>query len=471
MNNSILTNITSLKIQRTINLSQKNISTALERMSSGLKINHAKDNAANCTISSKLKNKISGLETASNNTMQATELLNTADSALNNMIEKIQRVRELCLQAMNSTLGEKERAIIQEEIEQLTLEVQREKETVSYNNFKIFDKKIQEKEEILPYAKELKYIEASGLEYIDTGFVINKDDNYKWVMSGDFRGNSNCYIGANGFMEVVFNGNEVSLSNSIKTSLSGNDKIECSYNNNIESLTVNGVDISTKNWSSWNSNNIKIGAFRLGNANNTWYHDANASKFKGKISSYQLYKDDVLVADYIPVVDHYGTVCMYDKISEKLMYNAGIGEFKEGPPVKEPPQDKIFSIQIGADAGLDNKIDLEIGFDFVGITNDVLTIESARNSLKEADGLIKSLSKSRSKIGSALNRMETIYELNQNNIENLNIANSLITDTDMAQEASNLTQSQILQQISTSLFTQSHNISSGLALKLLANWS
>lgn len=467
MNNSILTNMTSLRIQRNFNLSQKSISTSLERLSSGLKLNHAKDNAANCVISSKLKNKLSGLDIASKNTQQATELLNTADTTLENMIEKIQRVRGLCLQAMNETLGDEERMVLQEEIEQLTLEVQREKETVAYNDFAIFDKKIQEKEEILPYAKELKYIEASGYEYLDTGFVVNKNDNYKWVMSGDFRGNSTCYIGANGFMEVIFNENNVGLSNGVNANLTGNDKVECSYNNTTETLSVNGVDVTSKSWASWNSNNVKIGAFRLGSTSNTWFHSANVSKFKGKISSYQLYKDDVLVADYIPVEDHYGNICMYDKVTERLVYNAGSGEFKAGPPAKDPPQDKIFSIQIGPDAGLDNKIDLEIGFDFVGITNDVMTIDGARNALKEADGLINSLSKSRSKIGSALNRMESIYNLNQINIENLNIANSLITDTDMAQEASNLTQSQILKEISTSLFTQSHQITSGLALRLL----
>ena len=94
MYNSILTNMTALKINNNLSFASNSISKSLERMSSGLKINCAKDSAADYVISSKMKNQISGMNVASNNTQQAIELLNTADSTLESMINNLNIQKE-----------------------------------------------------------------------------------------------------------------------------------------------------------------------------------------------------------------------------------------------------------------------------------------------------------------------------------------------------------------------------------------
>ena len=92
MNNSILTNTTALYVNRNLSNAQKSISASLERMSSGFKINSAKDNAANCIISRKMENRLSGLDVAMKNLQHANSLLEVADSALDNMMKKLNKI-------------------------------------------------------------------------------------------------------------------------------------------------------------------------------------------------------------------------------------------------------------------------------------------------------------------------------------------------------------------------------------------
>ena len=109
LNNSIVSNLVALGIRNNLNSATNKISSTLERMSSGLKIIHAKDNASDYVISRKMKSQLSGLDIASDNTMQATSMLNLADDALVNMLEKVNRIRELSLQSMDSSYTEAER--------------------------------------------------------------------------------------------------------------------------------------------------------------------------------------------------------------------------------------------------------------------------------------------------------------------------------------------------------------------------
>ena len=463
MQNSILTNMTSIKIQSIFNTTQNDISTSLKRMASGVRLNQAKDGAADYVISTQMKNRLSGLNGSIDNISHGENMLLEMDRSLESILEKVNKIQTLALQASDAGYGNEERIAIQNQIDQLRSEIYREKEIATYGDKKVFEP--DEIKEVKPYAYEVEYIESNGTQYIDTGFTCSKNDNYKWVMSGDFRNNSSGWTGANAYLQAQFKGDTVGSGIGQYATLTGNDTITSSYNNQTETLNVNGQNINSRSWSTYSGQNVKIGIFKLGHNNDSWH---GAATIKGKLTGYQLYKDDELVLDLKPVVDNEGKVCLYDEISGKMFYNKNSGEFIAGPPVITPPPTiSTTTLQVGGDAGIDNTIKLSLNVEFGILTGSVMNEADSKTLLNSAQSYMDKVLISRSQIGSALNRLETARNLQNNDIVNLNSSKSTITDTDIASESTNLAHSQILQQISTSLFSQANGINRNLALRLL----
>lgn len=100
--------------------------------------------------------------------------------------------------------------------------------------------------------------------------------------------------------------------------------IDITYKNITETITVNGTQKSSQSWSSYNGVNVKLGIFKMGDVNNTWF---NGTPQSGKLYSCKIYKDDVLVRDMIPAKDEVGNAGLYDKVEGKFYYNVGTGSF------------------------------------------------------------------------------------------------------------------------------------------------
>ena len=132
------TNIASLNSQRNLNQSQSNLGVSLQRLSSGLRINSAKDDAAGLAISERLTTQIRGLNQAARNANDAVSLSQTAEGSLDEINNIFQRGRELAVQAANATNSSTDRAAIQLEIDQLISEVSRIAETAAFNGVKLF---------------------------------------------------------------------------------------------------------------------------------------------------------------------------------------------------------------------------------------------------------------------------------------------------------------------------------------------
>jgi len=135
----INSNIASLTAQRHLNSSQNANSTALERLSSGLRINAAKDDAAGLAISTKFESQIKGLNVAIRNAGDGVSLTQTAEGALGTMTENLQRMRELAVQSSNSTNSDSDRVALQAEVAQLMLEVKRTSEETNFNGRNLLD--------------------------------------------------------------------------------------------------------------------------------------------------------------------------------------------------------------------------------------------------------------------------------------------------------------------------------------------
>ena len=126
MSLSILTNSSAMQTQISLNNSSDAVSTAMQRLSSGLRINSAADDAAGYAISQGLTSQVNGLQQASQNVSDATSMVQTADSALNNVQSMLQRVSELAVQYQNGDLSTSDKSDIQGEVNQLTQEIDRQ---------------------------------------------------------------------------------------------------------------------------------------------------------------------------------------------------------------------------------------------------------------------------------------------------------------------------------------------------------
>jgi flagellin len=135
----INTNVASLNAQRNLTTSQNSLNTSLQRLSSGLRINSAKDDAAGLAISERMTSQIKGLSVASRNANDGISLAQTAEGALGEIGNNLQRIRELAVQASNGTNTQVDRDALDSEVTQLKAEIQRVAEQTNFNGTKLID--------------------------------------------------------------------------------------------------------------------------------------------------------------------------------------------------------------------------------------------------------------------------------------------------------------------------------------------
>lgn len=218
----INTNLGSMIVQSNLSTSTKALNQAIERMTIGFKINHAKDNAANYSISTSLSSKLSSYEVALDNVMLGSTIVDTASSNLSLITEHLQRMRDLAEQAANGTYGADSLNAIQSEINARTEEIKRVMTNTEYNGIKLFEvgAELEAKRVVNQttfQAGETYYLKTSedlvklqelvngGASTRDVTFEVVSDINMKGV---DFRG-----IGVGNSFQGTFNGNNYKISN------------------------------------------------------------------------------------------------------------------------------------------------------------------------------------------------------------------------------------------------------------------
>ena len=138
MPQTINTNMFSLNAQRNLNRSQSAMGQAIQRLSSGLRVNSAKDDAAGLAVAEGMTSKIRGLNVAARNANDGISLAQTAEQALGQITNNLQRIRELAVQSANGTLGDTERGYLQTEADELTAEITRIVDDTEFNGTKLF---------------------------------------------------------------------------------------------------------------------------------------------------------------------------------------------------------------------------------------------------------------------------------------------------------------------------------------------
>jgi len=135
----INTNVMSLNAQRNLNTSQSSLATSIQRLSSGLRINSAKDDAAGLAISERFTSQIRGLDQAGRNANDGISLSQTAEGALGTVTSSLQRIRELAVQSSNATNSNTDRAALQTEVSQLLSEIDRVANQTQFNGVNLLD--------------------------------------------------------------------------------------------------------------------------------------------------------------------------------------------------------------------------------------------------------------------------------------------------------------------------------------------
>ncbi len=139
MGMSINTNVVSINAQRNLSLSGGSLATSMQRLSSGLRVNSAKDDAAGLAIAERMSTQVKGLAVASRNANDGISLAQTAEGALGKVGDMLQRMRELAVQSSNATNSKSDREALQAELGQLRDEVDRVAKTTSFNGAKLLD--------------------------------------------------------------------------------------------------------------------------------------------------------------------------------------------------------------------------------------------------------------------------------------------------------------------------------------------
>src|SRR4051794_40127069 len=135
----INTNVMSLNAQRNLSTSGNQLATSLQRLSSGLRINSAKDDAAGLAISDRMTTQISGLNQAGRNANDGISLSQTTEGALQELTNNLQRIRELAVQSANATNSDSDRGALDQEVQQRIAEISRIAAQTSFNGRKVLD--------------------------------------------------------------------------------------------------------------------------------------------------------------------------------------------------------------------------------------------------------------------------------------------------------------------------------------------
>ena len=136
---SVNTNVTSMRAQGNLNSANSNVQTSMERLSSGLRINSAKDDAAGLQISNRMTSQINGIGVAMRNANDGISIAQTAEGAMQESTNILQRMRDLSLQSANGSNSAEDRGAMQKEIDSLNAELTRISETTSFGGQKLLD--------------------------------------------------------------------------------------------------------------------------------------------------------------------------------------------------------------------------------------------------------------------------------------------------------------------------------------------
>ena len=448
-------NLTAMNSNRMLGLTTKTQAKSTEKLSSGYKINRAADDAAGLSSSEKMRKQIRGLTQASSNAQDGISAVQTAEGALNEVQDMLQRMNELAVKAANGTMSENDRTYIQNEVDQLTTEIDRVAETTKFNEtYLLKGDKTAASDYTFSYGAT-----AGTTSYTLKDGVTLFDENDKKVEAGTVLDTTKKYYkdykAGTAAADGDFNGTTDTDTN--KNVLYDGDTGE-----KFEAGKVQYKDkakyYSTKTGTEQDPKDAAFSTSKLDNA----YYDKDGNKIAENALSNYLKTTD---GNTINVKDG---VKLYDANGNDVTANVQGTQFS----AKATTGALTLSLHVGADATSNNQISLDITamsaerLGVAGLKVDGSDDTNALNAIDTIKEAIQKVSTQRSTLGAVQNRLEHTINNLDNVVENTTSAESQIRDTDMATEMVKYSNNNILAQAGQAMLAQA-NQSNQCVLSLL----
>ncbi|MEQ9496651.1 MAG: flagellin [Deltaproteobacteria bacterium] len=476
---TINTNIMSLRAQRSLSNSQKTLGTAMERLSSGLRINGAKDDAAGLAIANRMNSQIRGLNQAARNANDAISLAQTAEGAMQESTNILQRMRDLSVQAANDTNSSADRANLQKEVVQLQAELDRIANTTQFNgkdllngtfsgqSFHIGSEANQNLTISLSSTRSTSlgnHTVAGGTMSTAVAGSTNNGaaaDANGLVISGELGSGTTAAIAANDSAYTIAAAvNAVSSSTGVEADARTTATLSAVSTGNVSfNLTGNGSAVAISASVASASDLQSLADAINGQAAST---GITATSNGSTISLVQEEGYDIAIASFA------NATAGNDSISITGA-SGGAATLTEGGNVSGVVGGSVslsssasFSIDAadatllaGTASTLSNVASIDIG-----------SQSGANTAISTIDAALTAIDNARADLGAIQNRLDSTISNLTNVSENISAARSRVMDADFATETANLTRGQILQQAGTAMLAQA-NVSQQSALSLL----
>jgi flagellin len=445
-------NLNALNAWRNLGSANTSMGKSLEKLSSGLRINRAGDDAAGLAISEKMRGQIRGLDQATRNAQDGISLIQTAEGALTETHSILQRMRELAVQSANDTNVSIDRGAMQDEIDQLKSEITRIADTTEFNTKKLLNGDMGNKINSTANTAKLYNLSATGENMEDGGYTITM--TAAGTDSVAMGGNSIASSGVVGDYTLTA-GAEISYGEYtvVAKNVTGTDAT-------LEIYNPDGSLIEAQDGVALNANLTDFGGFNLKFST----HNIDAE------GSLKLTVDNTTAN--ITVTRPDASTTATGVIGSGLAATNGevsIGGFNFDLKTNHGAEsttntltltNNAATFHIGANQDQNTKLSIDnMNASALGVNSiDLTTQDGANKAITTIQSAIEKVSSERSSLGATQNRLEhTINNLSVSS-ENLTAAESRIRDVDMAKEMMSFTRDQILLQSSNAMLAQANQL-------------
>ena len=463
-------NLTAMNSNRMLGLTTSSQAKSTEKLSSGYKINRAADDAAGLSISEKMRKQIRGLTQASTNAQDGISAVQTAEGALNEVQDMLQRMNELAVKAANGTNSMDDRSYIQNEIDQLTTEIDRVAETTKFNEtYLLKGDKQAAKEYTASY--EINKLTAGTSIFTADGALLTTDK----ALDAAVTAGKDIYTAApthsaatTGIANATVTYNGADLTTAKTLTYDGNNSTWKDGGTEVE-LADLGIVLGGTGTAS-DGDTITISAATAGTkATETDYtpapgklYDADGNKISANaLDSYF----DIDAATGAATLKS-GKKLYTDNQGTTLLDAADIADYVSTSQSKTATL--TLKLHVGADATDNNQISIDIdamsasGLGVAGLKVDGADDTNAKDAIETIKAAIQTVSTQRSALGAAQNRLEHTISNLDNVVENTTSAESQIRDTDMATEMVKYSNNNILAQAGQSMLAQANQSNQGV---------
>ena len=465
-------NLSAMNANRMLGITTGSLAKSTEKLSSGYKVNRAADDAAGLAISEKMRKQIRGLDQASANAEDGISAVQTAEGALTEVHDMLQRMNELAVKAANGTMSTDDRQTVQDEVEQLLTEIDRVAETTKFNELYMLKGDTSDKTVKLS-AKD------AGLD----GKLVTGANSATFTISTLKLGDS-VSIGGKTYTIgdatpknvadsvaalTMATGSQVTL-NGVQYPIVDTAKEEDEAKNLITKDTIgdrinNGKLTSVK----FNGKTYNVITDNAGGAADGI--DDNESSIITADKAYEYMAKELALANNVGA--NKTQISINAKDNKQVIKDKDTVQFVFDRAEATTKEDLNFSLHVGADADMTNKISVKIasldttGLGIAGLNVKDKTGISATYAIDSIADAIAKVSAQRSSLGAIQNRLEHTINNLDNVVENTTAAESQIRDTDMAEEMVKYSKNNILQQAGQSMLAQANQANQGV-LSLLS---